>query len=450
MINIETMRNDLVAAQAALNKAREEGIRMSKDANVTDEELRKQMSVVERTKDQVQLLQEQVHAMEGEQSAKARAQQIADEDRIMVGAKAFKNSGDFFACVAGARGNMDARLAEYASIKSVATGQNITTDADGGYLVPPDYAAELLQFAQSASVLYPEVRKTSISGNRLVENYIPTTTRKDSASGTVGRSGMLAYWLGEADQYTASKMKFAQRETKLSKLTGLAYATDEILEDVPAMGGIIAEAFRDEFAFKIDDAILNGTGSGMPTGMLATGNGALVTVAKETSQAAGSILVANLLKMYNALPAGLRSRARWYCNQDVETILMQLAMKTANISVEGDATGTAVLGVPVWMPANGLSDSPYSRILGIPMVPVEQCSAVGTKGDIALLVPSEYRWIDKGGIKAQTSIHVRFDYDETAFKFAYRAGGRPMWENSIAAYKGSTVRSPYVALADRA
>lgn len=442
-MRIEEIKNSLAEAQAALDTARQEGIRLSADPNVSDQELQSKMSAVERAKARVQLLQDQLSSMEGEQSKQAKMQQIADEDRIQAGAKAFKSAGDFFACVAKAGGSMDGRLAEYASIKSAATGQNITTDSEGGYLVPPDYAAELLQFAKSESVLYPDVRKTSISGNRLVENYVDSATRKDSTEDVVGRSGVLAYWIGEAEKYTASKLKFEQRDTKLSKLTGMAYATDEMLEDVPAMGGIIAEAFRDEFAFKIDDAILHGTGTGMPLGMLASGNKALVTVAKEADQAAASIVVANLLKMYNALPAKLRGKARWYCNQDVETLLMQLVM-TAPV---GDA---AVLGVPVWMPANGLADSPYSRILGISLVPVEQSSAVGTLGDIALLVPNEYRWIDKGGIKAQTSIHVRFEYDEMAFKFTYRAGGRPMWPNAISAYKGSTVRSPYIALADRA
>lgn len=442
-MRIEEIKNSLMEAQNALDTARQEGIRLSADPNVSDQELQSKMSAVERAKARVQLLQDQLSTMEGEQSKQAKMQQIADEDRIQTGAKAFKSAGDFFACVAKAGGNMDARLAEYANIKSAASGQNITTDADGGYLVPPDYAAELLQFAKSASILYPEVRKTSVSGNRLVENYVESATRKDSSEGVIGRSGMLTYWIGEAEKYTANKMKFAQRDTKLHKLTGMAYATDEMLEDVPAMGGIIAEAFRDEFAFKIDDAILHGTGNGMPLGLMNSGNKALVTVAKEADQKAASIVVNNLLKMYNALPANLRSKARWYCNQDVETVLMQLMM-------QADAGENNVLGVPVWMPAGGLSDSPYGRILGMPLIPVEQCSAVGTLGDIALLVPNEYRWIDKGGIKAQTSIHVRFEYDEMAFKFSYRAGGRPMWPNAISAYKGSTVRSPYIVLGDRA
>lgn len=63
---------------------------------------------------------------------------------------------------------------------------------------------------------------------------------------------------------------------------------------------------------------------------------------------------------------------------------------------------------------------------------------------------SQYLWIERTGITRQSSMHVRFDYDETVFKFTWRAGGRPDWMNKIEAYKGTTARSPYVCLAERA
>lgn len=47
-------------------------------------------------------------------------------------------------------------------------------------------------------------------------------------------------------------------------------------------------------------------------------------------------------------------------------------------------------------------------------------------------------------------MHIRFDYDETVFKFSWRVGGRPDWDSTITPYKGTTARSPYVALATRA
>ena len=45
-------------------------------------------------------------------------------------------------------------------------------------------------------------------------------------------------------------MHFKQVQTNLGKLTGLCYATEEMLEDLPAMSALIDQGFSDEFAFK--------------------------------------------------------------------------------------------------------------------------------------------------------------------------------------------------------
>ena len=373
----------------------------------------------------------------------------ASIDSVKAAAEKFKSVGDFMSCVAQmSRGNIDPRMAEYASIKSAASGQNVTTDSEGGYLVPPDYAEGLLNVAQSESILLPEVQRIPISGNRLIVNELEQTSRADGSR----NGGLVAYWTAEAADYTASKMQYKQSQTDLHKLTGLCYATEEMLEDLPAMSTYISQSFADEFSFKIDDAILNGTGDGMPLGILAQGdtdakkNKALVKIAKESGQAAATVVLNNILKMFNAMPARNRANAKWLINQDLEIVLMQLLMETGSIS--GQSTGT--FGVPLYVPAGGIASAPNGMLLGRPIVPVEQCSALGTMGDIVLADMSQYRWIDKGGINAETSVHVRFLQDEQAFKFTYRCGGRPIWSNSIAAYKGTTERSPYIALADRA
>lgn len=55
------------------------------------------------------------------------------------------------------------------------------------------------------------------------------------------------------------------------------------------------QGFSEEFGFKVDDAIINGTGAGMPVGIL--NSKALVTVPKEPGQAAGTITVQNIVNM---------------------------------------------------------------------------------------------------------------------------------------------------------
>ena len=104
---------------------------------------------------------------------------------------------------------------------------------------------------------------------------------------------------------------------------------------------------------------------------------------------------------------------------------------------------------PVYIPAGGLSEQPYGTLFGRPVITLEQCSEVGEIGDIILADIGQYLLIDKGGINATSSIHVRFLYDENVFRFIYRVDGQPVWSKALQPYKGSATVSPFVALAKR-
>jgi hypothetical protein len=47
------------------------------------------------------------------------------------------------------------------------------------------------------------------------------------------------------------------------------------------------------------------------------------------------------------------------------------------------------------------------------------------------------------------SIHLRFDYDESVFRFIFRLDGAPWWPAALTPYKGSNTQSCFVNLADR-
>lgn len=217
---------------------------------------------------------------------------------------------------------------------------------------------------------------------------------------------------------------------------GLCYATDELLQDARALESVISDAFAEEFGFKIDDAILNGTGAGQPLGIM--NSGALVTVPKETGQAAATIVYENIVKMWARLWARSRQNAVWYINQDIEPQLFRMSL----------AVGTG--GVPVYLPAGGLSQSPYGTLFGRPVISIEHAATLGAAGDILLCDLSQYLLIDKGGINAASSIHVRFLYDESVFRFIYRADGQPIWNSALTPFKGAAAQSPFIALATRA
>lgn len=320
-------------------------------------------------------------------------------------------------------GKVDERLSTRA-----ASGLNETTPSDGGFLVQQDFVTELLKRTYETGILASKVKKIPISTN--ANGMKINAIDEDSRANGSRWGGVQTYWEGEADEITASKPKFRQMELSLKKLTGLCYATDELLQDAAALEAVIRQAFAEEFGFKIDDAILSGSGEGEPLGIL--NSGAIVTVAKEASQT-DVITVENLIKMWNRLWSRSRANAVWYINQELEPYLYTLKI--------GDK--------PVYIPAGGLSEKPYGTLFGRPVVPIEQCSAAGEVGDIILADIGQYLLIDKGGVKSASSIHVRFLYDENVFRFIYRVDGKPIWTKPLTPYKGSATVSPFVTLAKR-
>ena len=293
----------------------------------------------------------------------------------------------------------------------------------------------MLQEVFQTGILASRCRRIPLSGNAnsIKINGIDETSRASTRSG-----GILGYWEEEAAEKTASKPKFRKIELNLKKLIGLCYATDELLQDAAALEGVIRTGFVSEFGFLLDDSIINGTGAGQPLGILNAG--CLVSVDKETGQKAATVVAENVVKMYSRIFAQSRPNAIWLINQNIEPQLFTMSL----------AVGTG--GIPIYMPAGGFSGQPYGTLFGRPVIAIEQAATLGTLGDIIFAdLPGGYILAEKGGIQSDMSIHVRFQYDESCFRFVMRVDGQPVRASALTPYKGgsSYTQSHFVALATR-
>ena len=330
-------------------------------------------------------------------------------------------------------GSIDKRLIETKDI----SGSNELVGAEGGFLVNPEYSKEILKIAHETGIVAKDCRHLNVSGNRLILNAV---NEKSRATGSRW-GGIQCYWVAEGGTATAKKPAMRQIDLKLNKLMGVNYATEELLADQTAMQDITTQGFGEEFAFMIDDAIINGTGAGQPLGV--RNCAALVSQSIESGQDADTVVAENIANMWNRMPAMNRLKAKWYIIQDVEPQLFKMAYKM----------GTAA--IPVFMPptgvgGGGLVGSPNGTLFNRAIQTIEQCQTLGDEGDILFLDLSQYLIIEKtGGLKSTSSIHVRFLYDEQTFKFTYRLDGQPMWNSALTAFNSGVTRSPYVTLAVR-
>ncbi len=345
--------------------------------------------------------------------------------------KSFRSFGEQLRAVVRASrpgGSVDGRL-----IETRALGAAEAIGSDGGFLVQPDFAAEIFKRSYDLAAVASRCRKIPI-GAQFNGTKIPAINESSRVDGSRW-GGVNSYWVGEGDAYTATRPKFRLMDITLKKLVGLAYATDEMLADSSQLESIITQAFTEEIAFKLDDGCINGSGAGTPLGIL--NSGSLVTVAKESGQTNTTVVSANITKMWGRCWARSRQNSVWFINQDVETQLYGLTL------------GTATVNQAVYVPPGGLSVAPYATLMGRPVVPIEQAATLGNVGDIILADMSQYVLADKGGVQMASSMHVQFLTDEQVFRFTYRADGQPLWNVALTPFKGTNTLSPFVALAAR-
>ncbi|KKL61051.1 hypothetical protein LCGC14_2199170, partial [marine sediment metagenome] len=229
----------------------------------------------------------------------------------------------------------------------------------------------------------------------------------------------------------------AQIALTLHKLTGLCYVSDELLEDSAiALEAELVRKFGEAIAFVEDDDYLNGTGANMALGVLNSANPALITVTAISGQGANTIIAENIRDMWTQLYPRGHGRSVWLAN--IETFPQLFSMEMA--------VGTG--GVPVWLPAGGMSGAPFQTLMGKELIFTEKCQALGTAGDIALVDFSQYAIGQRGGggVTTAMSIHLRFDYDETAFRFVLRYDGQPTWTSALTPKRGSNDLGPTIVL----
>jgi len=280
------------------------------------------------------------------------------------GRHGFRNFGDFALAVQKGSSrnnpNIDNRLIQNAPTTVSTEG----TGADGGFAVPPEFRREITRLVMGEDSVLGRTDQLTTGSNFMV---LP----KDETTPWQTTGGIQSYWEGENSQMTQSKVALEQDSIRLNKLTTLVPVTEELLADSSGLDSYLRSKVPEKMDFKIHDALINGNGVGRPTGVLQSG--ALVTVAKEGSQVADTVVFENIVKMWSRMYGPARRNAVWMINQDIEPQLFTM-------SFEGTSSS-----VPAYMPAGGLSGSPFGTLMGRPVIESQACQTLGDLGDIILV-----------------------------------------------------------------
>lgn len=314
------------------------------------------------------------------------------------------------------------------------TGSNVTTPSDGGYAIGKDFAQLITRRVFDAGQIAGQC-PAPLPLDQTGKLELPVLAENSRATGSRW-GGVQVYRTSEADTVSASKPKVEGWKIEIAKLMGLWYATEEQLRNAPLITRLAEEAIPSEMAWTLDSEIWSGNGVGRCLGFMSSP--AKITVAKEGSQSAATVLLKNIIKMYNRMPPKMIARAVWFVNQEV---LPQLALLALDVGTGGSAA---------YLPPGGLSQAPYGTLMGRPIIPVEHAEALGTEGDISFVnLRDSYLLGEMGGIESAESIHVRFVYHERVFRWVWFISGKPTWTQALTPLKGSATMSPYITLQTR-
>lgn len=316
-------------------------------------------------------------------------------------------------------------------MQAAATGANTDVPSEGGFLVAQERSQTVIQRAYQTGEILRRITPMPIGAgfNGTKVPAIDETSRADNSR----YGGIISSWLGQGNQPSnlTGKPKFRELDLKLRKVGAFVYATDEMLADAVMFEAWVNRYLPLELQFRTEDACVNGSGSGQPLGIM--NSPSVITV---TRASAGLIQSTDMQNLTNRMWAPLWGNAVFLVDQSCLGEFDKLQI----------ATGTAGVLDPSYKPAGSVPGQKYATYKNIPIIPVEYCAQKGTSGDVILTNWDEYMLIDKGGVKADVSLHVAFLTDEAVFRFIYRVDGQPTWNSTLTPKSGGDTLSQTLIL----
>ncbi len=213
------------------------------------------------------------------------------------------------------------------------------TDANGGYLVPDEFRAEVVRMVEDFGIV------------RKLARVIPM--KRDTLNLPKITSSVTVYWPGEATAGTASQPVLGQVQLLAKTMVCLTPLSNELLEDADIdTVGLLVELFAEAIIGEEDNQGLMGSGSPF-TGIMSASGTNLVTMAsgKETFQELDADDLRDLISQVKvmALPG-----AAFFMHRNVWAIVQKLKENSQHIAsfaspiVSGDASkATGIVGY-IW------------------------------------------------------------------------------------------------------
>lgn len=286
--------------------------------------------------------------------------------------------------------------------KERAADFNIANDEEGGYLVPEEVDMAIFAYERQVSVI------RSRGANQMVAKGNTRSFNKlDQSTNSFG--GVTFLWVEESAQGTRTQAKVGRFTMTVKKMMALTTQTSEFLQDSDtSAANFLIQLFGEASAYAEDLAFFQGDGLGKPQGII--NYPGVQTVARTN---ANQVNRADIEAMYFKIRPELRGRATWFANTDTIKYISGLVDGAGRPLMAESTLALANYGTP-------------TVLKGLPLVELSEAylPALGSKGDLILVVLPHYYILDKAGFQIAVSPHSRFEYDEIEWRFTKRVDGQ--------------------------
>ena len=282
--------------------------------------------------------------------------------------------------------------------KALVEGQ----DQAGGYLVPDEFAAVMVQYQEEGTIIWPRATIWPMMRQTL---SLPKLAQAATTGGD-HFAGVAFTWGAEATDKSESEPEFESLELMAKKLSGYTESSDELLEDNDVnLANFLVNLFGRAWYYTTDSQFLSGTGVARPLGIIQ--DPAVTVVSRIT---ANRVRRADLLAMDNNLPEMFDGGAVWMARKAVLNELRR----------ELDSNGRPLLQEDY----KDFGQGQVGTMLGYPVVRTDKTPALGSKGDIVLGNWSHYYIGDRRRVAIESSTEYQFRKDVVAWRVHGRVDGQ--------------------------
>ena len=271
-----------------------------------------------------------------------------------------------------------------------------SSDALGGYTVPEDFRATLLQTPVEAPHILP---RATIVPAPTGEVTWPKAVQTDANE----YGGMTASWINEAASKPQTDTRFTQEKIACHELAMYTEISHTLLRRSPlALEQWIATRGRQVALDAMDAAFINGDGNGKPLGLLQTDG---VRIVGRTT--ANTVVRSDLVNLKYALKPYHRAGAVFVAEDGVIKTLEELEDN------EGRPLFTANA-------ATGI----FERLAGFPFIATTRNPALGVEGDVLFADLREYYVPMEQDIMIKRSDDYKFQNNAAAIAIFVVVGGK--------------------------